>query len=338
MISSEVQRTLVKSPPELWSELSDPVALARHLGDLGEIRITRIEPERKVEWEAEHTSGTVLIKPSGWGTKVILTVAARSAEAGLTPAPPTLEAQPDPAADTTASPPLPAQAPAAGPEPAVEPEPALELELQVEPEQAFELEPQPELGLEDEPDWEPAPESHGDPEPEPQLQGRRGFLARLLRRRRELPAAVPQPTAESSAVRSRPPWRARIAAMGQRAQFALELDEPEPSHEPAERGPTPETIEPPQPAHAQAQAMDTHADVRAQALQPSEPDPEPHLEPGPEPNPDRDPVKHIVDVSAEIRAAEEVAAEEVAAEHVTAVLTSVLDRLGAAHHRPFSRA
>ena len=42
MISTEVQRTLVKSPPELWAELSDPAALARHLGDLGEIRITRV--------------------------------------------------------------------------------------------------------------------------------------------------------------------------------------------------------------------------------------------------------------------------------------------------------
>jgi hypothetical protein len=31
-------------------------------------------------------------------------------------------------------------------------------------------------------------------------------------------------------------------------------------------------------------------------------------------------------------------AEELAAEEVTAVLTGVLDRLGAAHHRPFSRA
>jgi hypothetical protein len=39
------------------------------------------------------------------------------------------------------------------------------------------------------------------------------------------------------------------------------------------------------------------------------------------------------DISAELMAAEEVAAEE-----VTAVLAAVLDRLGAAHHRPFSRA
>jgi hypothetical protein len=75
MISSEVQRTLVKSPPELWAELSDPTSLARHLGELGEIRITRTEPERTVEWEAADTTGKVLLKQSGWGTKVTLTAA-----------------------------------------------------------------------------------------------------------------------------------------------------------------------------------------------------------------------------------------------------------------------
>src|ERR1700694_4151558 len=73
MISSEVQRTLVKSPPELWTELSDPAALGRHLGEFGEIRITRVEPEKTVEWEADGATGTVLIKPSGWGTRVTLT-------------------------------------------------------------------------------------------------------------------------------------------------------------------------------------------------------------------------------------------------------------------------
>ena len=50
--STEVQRTLVKSPPELWAELSDPAALARHLSELGDVRITRTEPERAVDWEA----------------------------------------------------------------------------------------------------------------------------------------------------------------------------------------------------------------------------------------------------------------------------------------------
>ncbi|HXM86402.1 MAG TPA: hypothetical protein VN889_02095, partial [Solirubrobacteraceae bacterium] len=74
MVSSEVQRTLVKSPPELWAEISDPESLARHLGEFGEIRITRVHPEQKVEWEADDARGSVVIKPSGWGTKVKLTV------------------------------------------------------------------------------------------------------------------------------------------------------------------------------------------------------------------------------------------------------------------------
>ena len=73
-VSTEVQRTLVKSPPELWTELSNPEALARHLGDFGEIRITTIEPETKVEWEAEEVRGVVQLKQSGWGTKVTLSV------------------------------------------------------------------------------------------------------------------------------------------------------------------------------------------------------------------------------------------------------------------------
>src|SRR5229473_78148 len=93
MISSEVQRTLVKSPPELWTELSDPAALARHLGEFGEIRITRVEPEQRVEWKAENATGSVMIKPSGWGTKVTLTVTKEAAEPGAQQPP---EPQPAP--------------------------------------------------------------------------------------------------------------------------------------------------------------------------------------------------------------------------------------------------
>ena len=99
MISSEVQRTLVKSPPELWAELSDPAALARHLGELGEIRITRTEPERTVEWEAADTTGKVLLKASGWGTKVTLTAAREVAAPEAEPAneaEPVNEAEPEP--------------------------------------------------------------------------------------------------------------------------------------------------------------------------------------------------------------------------------------------------
>jgi hypothetical protein len=191
MVSSEVQRTLVKSPPELWTELSDPDALARHLGELGEIRITRTDPEKAVEWEAADTTGKVTLAPSGWGTKVTLTVSRETAE----------------------------------PDAPVQSEPTIV----------------------DEPAPEPEPLAVEEPEPEP----RPGFFARLFRRRSK---ELVQPELEQPAI--------------------IEIDEPERSED------------------------------------------------------DETP-----DIAAELKAAEEAAAEQ-----VSAVLTAVLDRLGAAHHRPFSRA
>jgi hypothetical protein len=73
MNDPRARRTLVKSPPELWAELSEPAALARHLGEFGEIRITRLEPERTVAWEGDRVRGTVRLEPGGWGTTVTLT-------------------------------------------------------------------------------------------------------------------------------------------------------------------------------------------------------------------------------------------------------------------------
>src|ERR1700730_6302611 len=198
MISSEAQRTLVKSPPELWAELSDPDSLARHLRDFGQIRILRSEPESAVEWEGEEVTGSVQLRASGWGTKVTLTAMQRP------PEPPT----PQPVAEP-------------------EPEPVLEVEHAVEPESVLEATP------------EPAP--------------RPGFFARLFRRRR----SESEPTPEPVAVR------------------------PEP-----------------------------------------EPTPEPQVQEEAQP-----------DIAGELLALEESTAAE-----TTAVLTAVLDRLGAAHHRPFSRA
>jgi hypothetical protein len=103
----EAKRTLVKSAPELWAEISDVAALARHLGELGEIRITRAQPEELVEWEGDRATGTVRLEPSGWGTRVTLTAeptpppeepaAPEAAEpAAITPEPATPE-PPDPA-------------------------------------------------------------------------------------------------------------------------------------------------------------------------------------------------------------------------------------------------
>src|SRR5579884_1748103 len=90
----EASRTLVKSPPELWAECSDAGSLARHLGEFGEIKITRLEPETAVDWEGEHASGTVRIEPSAWGTKVTLTAqleAPPSTPSGGAEAPPAEE-------------------------------------------------------------------------------------------------------------------------------------------------------------------------------------------------------------------------------------------------------
>lgn len=70
-----VNRTLVKSPPELWGQLSEVESLERHLGELGEISITRLEPEHTVVWEGENARGTVELEASGWGTKVTLSAA-----------------------------------------------------------------------------------------------------------------------------------------------------------------------------------------------------------------------------------------------------------------------
>jgi len=190
MISCEAERTLVKSPPELWALLSDPELLAEHLGELGEVRIVRVEPESSVEWEGQGVAGAVHLKASGWGTRVTITASRQPPE----------------------------------PPPAPEPEPVVEPELMVEPE----------------------PESELEPEPERQL----GFFARIFRRRKLEPMPEPQPEPESAS-------------------------EPEP-----------EAPEPEQP-----------------------------------------------DLAAELRALEESMAAE-----TTAVLADVLDRLGAAHHRPFSRA
>jgi hypothetical protein len=263
-VSTEVHRTLVKSPPELWSELSNPDALARHLGELGEIRITGVEPETRVEWEAEGTSGVVHLKQSGWGTKVTLS---------LTRETPAAEAQPESESESESDPSPLAELPP-HPEQVAEPEP--EPEATVEPEQV--AEPEPEATVEPEQVAEPEPEQVVDLEPvgesEPALvletwpalepEPRLGFFGRLFRRRRGRPTEAVEPESE------------------------------------------PET-----------------------AL---EPEPELEALAAPEPIYPTRPVEPVTDLSAELASVEAQMAEE-----TTELLTGVLDRLGAAHHRPFSR-
>jgi len=74
-----VKRTLVKSPPELWAELSDAATLAELLDSRhGEIRITRTRPESRIDWSTAAMSGAVELSPSGWGTRVRVTATVRA--------------------------------------------------------------------------------------------------------------------------------------------------------------------------------------------------------------------------------------------------------------------
>jgi hypothetical protein len=142
MPALEAKRTLVKSPPEIWAEVSDAGALARHLGEFGEIRITRTQPESVVEWEGDLASGCVRLEASGWGTKVTLTAEPVAAEPE-----PELEPDPQPEPEPAPEPPAKvpwwsrfrrrrdvAEAPAPGPEP--EPAPAPAPAPRIEPERA----------------------------------------------------------------------------------------------------------------------------------------------------------------------------------------------------------
>jgi hypothetical protein len=207
MTEHEASRTLVKSPPELWAECSDAGSLARHLGEFGEIKITRLEPETAVAWEGERVSGTVRIEPSGWGTRVTLTAQVAGEAAvpvgpapgaepapGIGPAPgvePAAQAEPEPvpsarpaakAAPESLGPPPRfgffarvrelfkperALAEVAPPEPAPDPEPPEPPEPAPEPEPPSPPEPAPE------------PEPPAPPEPEPAADASTVLVAAL---------------------------------------------------------------------------------------------------------------------------------------------------------------
>jgi hypothetical protein len=313
MISSEVQRTLVKSPPELWAEISDPDALARHLGEFGEIRITRVQPEQKVEWEAPEASGSIVIKPSGWGTKVKLTV---TRELGETKT----GAKPDQASE-------PGEGAAIAP--AQEPKGLAESAAEGESESSDESESDPLP--------EPAGESdpHTQPELEPEPARRLGFFARLFGRRRAARTGADEPGLPTFEIADDEPSNPALvsdelspsdeasalateAAIGAEAELEeAELDAeltPTPADGPNPMNQaTPAQITPPTPAVADgSEAVDRLAAGGAIEHPPTDAD---------------------AAIAAELEQAEEAAEEQ-----VTAVLTGVLDRLGAAHHRPFSRA
>ncbi len=274
MISSEVQRTLVKSPPELWAELSDPAALARHLGELGEIRITKTKPERSVEWEAEAAKGRVELQPSGWGTRVTLSVTLDMPDGC---GPDAGQEEDDAAVEAQAS---------TEPEPHLEPEQARE-----DPVAAAELpaaEPDIETAVPEAQD-QAAPEAV---EPAPKL----GFFARLFRRRATT-AALAAATAAVS-IESKPVTAAQMAGTD-----SLPAAEPEMASAEQEAAPSPQLAAVPTAEHEMPQG------------------------------PEAEPSQPAADLAAELAAGEEAISAQ-----TTELLTAVLDRLGSAHHRPFSRA
>jgi hypothetical protein len=181
MQEPRAHRTLVKSPPELWAELSDIDALARHLGEFGEIRITRLDPETTVAWEGDRACGTVALEPAGWGTKVTITAKLADEEvaeaAAVEPEPVAPEPEPEPVAvepepEPEAIAPEPETPPTEPPkegffarlfgrrrtvEPVVEVEPEAEPVVEVEPEpEPVAVEPEP-VAVEPAPEPEPAP-------------------------------------------------------------------------------------------------------------------------------------------------------------------------------------
>lgn len=299
-VFSEVRRTLVKSPPELWSELSDAESLGRHLDGLGGIRITRSERESALEWEADGASGSVRLEPSGFGTKVTLSLTRELAEPGEAalgdePAEHITEAsEPEPAAT----------------EPAVEPEPE-PAEPPSQPEVIAEPAPEPEPGREPtavEPvaKPEPAPEPILEPIPEPvaetaapEPEQRRRFFARLFRRRGKEPRST-QPV-----VAVEPELEPGAIAEPKSEPEPVAIAEPEPAYI-AEPEPEPEP--------------------KPEPVAIAEPEPVASMRSEPEPEPVNDVAGDLAKLEAEM------------AEQDERLLRAMLDRLGAAHHRPFSRA
>jgi hypothetical protein len=311
MQDPRAQRTLVKSPPELWAEVSDVEALARHLGEFGEIRITRLDPETTVAWEGDRACGTVALEPAGWGTKVTLTAKLAQEPASE---PVAVEPEPEPTAPAAAAEPV-----------AVEPEPeAADRERDAAGAEAAAAEPEaadpepeaPQAVAEAGPEPDaPQPVTEAGPEPDaprpdaPEAQAeapKAGFFARLFGRRRKVESVVDvEVEGEPAAVEPEPE---PLAADHEPATEPLAA-QPEPEPEPLAAEPEPEPL-------------------------PAEPEPEPlaaEHEPEPfaaEPEP----------VAAESETEAEPGPAPLDPERAEAILTGVLDDLGSAHHRPFSRS
>jgi hypothetical protein len=319
-----VQRTLVKSPPELWADLSNPETLARRLGEFGEIRITRLVPETTVAWEGERASGTVEIEPSGWGTKVRLSARATA---------PAIEEEMITDDD------LERESALTAPDMTeIEREAAIEAALLAEVQREAEIEAALRAEAEAEADAEgerqrraaaaraaEAAEPVGESEPEPVTTGnavepKRGFFARVFRRRPKRAAASPTVSASPSPQAASPQVQADAAE--------AEADRPA-----AEQPGTPATPS----ADTRPVDPDHRPPVRLAALAFAA------AKPADQPARVSTTTAEFDKPGAETITASRHPRSKIPAkpalddEQTLAVLTGVLDDLGAAHHRPFSR-
>jgi uncharacterized protein YndB with AHSA1/START domain len=80
-----IERTLVKSPPELWELVDDPDLMARWSAELAgtrsgvEVNVLEREPGERLVWSAAASDGDTRVEldlaEKGWGTKVSIQVA-----------------------------------------------------------------------------------------------------------------------------------------------------------------------------------------------------------------------------------------------------------------------
>jgi hypothetical protein len=67
MPTIELERSLVKSAPELWDDLASESRLS---GWLGEVRVSAAYPPHRLEWDARGASGVIELESAGLGTRV----------------------------------------------------------------------------------------------------------------------------------------------------------------------------------------------------------------------------------------------------------------------------
>jgi hypothetical protein len=195
----------------------------------------------------------------------------------------------------------------------------------------------PERPVEDDAEFAPEAADHEEPgeaydwQPDEELEPRRGFFARFFDRWRS-PMALDGEAAEEPLETTLPTEAQTEAAPPAGGDAAEIVDSPvedqgtvalegdaAPAELPSMDAPSPNEIEPVD----EAPVDETRGEATADGVA-AEPEGV---------SPQLDPAEQGGDIAAELKAAEELADAE-----VTAVLSSVLDRLGAAHHRPFSRS